>query len=328
MKALLRVAAFVALGIAPATAQANGRFPAAFQLVEDQADPAHLLVQVTYGLMSTRDAGGSWGWTCEKAIGYLGEVDPPIAIAEGGVAFAALFDGITRSSADGCDWGFVGGGPAGRYAVDVSTHKGDLRDVVVLTSDGIDNNVFDTRLFRSSDAGATFEQVNQELPPALVAVTVDIAPSNPSRIYITGLVALGDGVYEGALGRSDDGGATFELVSIDGSANDSAPYLAAVDPLDPDVLYVRLAGQAAVLLRSADAGASFETIFEGEGSLLGFALSPDGESIVLGGDAIPLQRGPAEGGAFEKVSEVLPLCLTWTTSGIYACGRETAERCV
>lgn len=322
-------AAGVAIGLsgvllAAAPARANGRFPAAFQLVEAQSDPGHVLVQVTYGFMSTRDGGTTWGWTCEKAVGYLGDVDPPIAIAEGGVSFAALFDGLSRSTGDGCDWHWVEDGAEGRYAVDVSTRKGDERDVIFLTSDGLGSNVFDTRLFRSSDAGATFAQVSEALPENLVALTVDIAPSDPTRVYISALNALGDGVYEGVFGRSDDGGATFELIPMEGSANDSAPYLAAVDPVDPDILYVRLAGSTGTLLRSDDAGDTFETIFEMEGSLLGFALSPDGQKIVIGGDTIPLQRGSSTG-PFEKVGEVLPKCLTWTDQGIYACGSETSE---
>ncbi len=318
------LAAVVASWMLCGAAQANGRFPAAFQLVEDQSDPEHLLVQVTYGFMSSRDGGGSWGWTCEKSVGYLGDIDPPIAIAEGGIAFAALFDGLARSSPDGCDWQWVGGGADGRYAVDVSTRAGDPRDVVLLTSDGLGSDAFDTRVFRSNDAGSSFVQASGALPQNFVALTIDIAPTDPSRVYITGLYALGGGVYEGVFGRSDDGGVTFELTPMEGSANDSAPYLAAVDRLDEDVLYIRLAGSAGTLLRSGDAGATFDVIFQGNGALLGFALSPDGQKIVVGGDAIPLQRGTATG-AFEKVSEVLPKCLTWTEKGIYACGSETSE---
>jgi hypothetical protein len=318
------LAATVAALLVSGSAHANGRFPAASQLVEAQDDPDHVFVQVTYGFMSTRDGGTTWGWTCEKAVGYVGDVDPPIAIAEGGVSFAALFDGLARSSPDGCDWQWTPGGPDGRYAVDVSTKKGDLRDVILLTSDGLGSNDFDTRVFRSSDAGATFTQTSGDLPSNFVALTVDIAPTEAARVYITGLYAQGEGVYEGVFGRSDDGGATFELTPMEGSANDSAPYLAAVDPTDADVLYVRLAGGTGTLLRSGDAGATFDTIFEMEGSLLGFALSPDGQKIALGGDTIPLHRGSSTGD-FTQVSAVLPKCLTWTDRGLYACGSETSE---
>ena len=320
------VVAAVALAAAlvPATAEANGRFPAAFQLVQAPGDPDHLLVQVTYGLMSTRDRGASWGWTCERAIGFVGDVDPPSAIAEGSIQLAALFDGLVRATPDGCDWTFV---PAieGRFAIDVSVGKSDPRDVVVLTSDGLGADRFESIVFRSDDAAATFVRASDPMREDFIAETIDVAPSDAQRVYVTGFFARGSGVYEGAFGRSDDGGTTFDFTAIEGSDNASGPFLAAVHPTEADVLWVRLGGQAGRLLRSADGGATFETIFQGEGSLQGFALSPDGATILIGGEGDPLQRGPSEGGGFEVVSAVRPKCLAWLETGVYACGSEQVE---
>jgi len=96
-----------AIALAPSVAAANGRFPAATQLVESPVDDDHLVVQATFGLVVSRDAGASWGWVCERATGYVGELDPPVAVSATGATFAGLFDGLSTSS-DDCDWGFVG----------------------------------------------------------------------------------------------------------------------------------------------------------------------------------------------------------------------------
>jgi hypothetical protein len=292
--------------------------------VQAPEDPDHLLVQVTYGLMSSRDRGASWGWTCERAVGFVGDIDPPIAIAAGSVQLAALFDGLAVSSPDGCDWAVA---PAleGRFAIDVSVTKSDPRDVVVLTSDGLGADRFESIVWRSADAAATFERASEPLREDFIAETIDVAPGDRDRVYVTGFFARGEGVYDGAFGRSDDGGRTFSFSEVEGSDNASGPFLAAVHPTDPDVLWVRLGGQAGKLLRSVDGGATFETIFEGVGSLQGFALSPDGSTILVGGEGDPLQRGPSEGGAFEAVSDVRPKCLAWLETGVYACGSEQVE---
>lgn len=320
----LAAAAALIVAATPAIALANGRFPAAFQLVQAPDDPDHLLVQVTYGFMSTRDRGVTWGWTCEKAIGFVGDIDPPIAITEGHVQLAALFDGLVRSSPDGCSWELVPTDTP-RYAIDVSVSRSDPRDVVYLTSEGLGSDRFDTRVFRSGDAAATFTQVSDPVRDDFIAETIDVAPTDPDRIYVSGFFALGDGVYQGAFGRSDDGGATFTFDAIDGSDNGSGPFLAAVHPADADVLWVRLGGQGGRLLRSEDGGATFETIFEAEGTLQGFALSPDGATILVGGELDPVQRGPSDGGGFVPVSTVQPKCLTWLETGVYACGSEQLE---
>src|SRR5690606_2773772 len=159
----------------------------------------------------------------------------------------------------------------------------DANDVVVLTSDGLGADRFESIVWRSDDAGATFARASDPMREDFIAETIDVAPSDPSRVYVTGFFARGSGLYDGAVGRSDDGGRTFAFEAIDGSDNASGPFLAAVHPDDADVLWVRLGGQGGRLLRSADGGASFEEIFQGTGSLQGFALSPDGATILVGG---------------------------------------------
>jgi hypothetical protein len=42
------------------SAQANGRFPSAGHVEVDPADPAHIVLRATYGLVVTRDGGSRW----------------------------------------------------------------------------------------------------------------------------------------------------------------------------------------------------------------------------------------------------------------------------
>ena len=56
--------------LAPELAHANGAFPSVSQLVSDPADGDHLVLRTTFGLLVTRDRGGTWDWLCEAGAGY------------------------------------------------------------------------------------------------------------------------------------------------------------------------------------------------------------------------------------------------------------------
>jgi hypothetical protein len=84
--------------------------------------------------------------------------------------------------------------------------------------------------------------------------------------------------------RSSDRGQTWERFDVPLSNDKRLPYIAAIDPSDADRLYVRLDGDPDDdLLVSEDGAQSFNQVFGSHGSLLGFALAPDG-ATVPGGD--------------------------------------------
>jgi photosystem II stability/assembly factor-like uncharacterized protein len=101
-------------------------------------------------------------------------------------------------------------------------------------------------LFKSTDGGVTWTRLTGHgLPTKPVGkVAVAIAPSNPDRVYA--LIETGDGIPwngkptdSGELWRSDDGGASWQLVSYDRNAMGRAHYYSrmAVAPDDPDEAY-------------------------------------------------------------------------------------------
>ncbi len=304
-------------------ALANGRFPDAQQLVVDPSDDAHIAVQTTYGFIITRNAGASWVWSCEQAASYSGILDPPIAIVEAGVLLAAVFDGLSVTSPDGCDYSFVGGELADRFFVDVSTLKQDPSKAIALSSDGLGMNQFDTRVWKTEDGAASFTQLGAALPASYLAFTLDAAPDDEDLVYLSGFDVISSTVYQGALAVSTDAGASWTLKPIPGSGNDAGPYIAAIDPNDHDTVYVRLASLEGQLLVTHDAGDTWETIFQGEGALLGFALSPDGGQVRVGGDVDGIWASPTSDFQFEQVNTVGVRCLTWAREDLlYACARE------
>lgn len=315
-----------ALILGPAgEAAANGRYPAAGLIVVDPSDPDRLIVRATYGVLFTQDHGQEWRWACEQAIGFGGYEDPMFGIAADGRILAGLFVGLTSSTDAGCGWVKAGGALEARYAVDLSVEKGDPARAVVVTSNGIDVGVFDTRVWETTDSGAGWAQAGADLPSDFLALTIDPAPSDPARLYLSGRYGAPD--YPGVLQRSPDRGLTWERVDIPGSNDKSLPYLSAIDPMDPDRVYVRLDNAEAAmpgdtLLVTDTAGDMWTVIFPGQGDLLGFALSPDGSQVAVGGPDDGLWLAPTSTFQFDQVSQVGVKCLTWTERGLYACADE------
>lgn len=322
----LSVPALAALLLAaPPPARANGRYPAAGQIVVNPLNPDHLVVRATYGILSTQDAGAGWGWICESAVGFGGIEDPMMGVTADGTILAGIFKGLSVSRDSGCSWGFVGGGLTERFVTDLSVEKVDPSRAVLIVSNGVGPSEFLTQLFESLDNGLTWSQAGVDLTSSFLGLTVDVAPSDTTRVYVSGRYGPTE-QYAGAMQRSSDRGASWTSLPVPGSDDTHLPYLSAVDPKDPDLLYVRLDGDPVdTLLVSKDAGETWETVFESTGNLFGFALSPDGSTVWIGGSKDGLWRAPTSTLAFEKVAELNVRCLTATDTALYACGDEFTD---
>ncbi|MGK4005370.1 hypothetical protein WMF31_22265 [Sorangium sp. So ce1036] len=314
-------AALIATAALAAPASANGRFPAAGLIAAHPGDPSRLLVRATYGVLTSRDGGASWHWICEPVVGFGGNEDPMLAFLADGTIVAGVFQGLSASRNGGCDWAFAGGDLADRYVVDLSADREDPSRAVLVVSSGLGAGRFLTQLWETADNAGAWTQAGGDLPEDFLALTVDAAPSDRDRVYVSG--RFGAPMYAGALQRTSDRGATWERLDIPGSDDRHLPYIGAIDPADPDTLYVRLDGDPTdAVLVSRDGGESFTTVFESQGDLLGFALSPDGDAVIVGGGADGIWRAPTSSLEFEKISDVGARCLTWTPAGIFACGEE------
>ncbi len=295
---------------------ANGRFPNATQLVASPADPKHFLLRTTYGVIQTFDNGGTWAWSCERAVGYSGAFDPAFAISGTGAVLAGLSDGLARSGDRGCEWARQPS-LAGKYVIDLAVDPRNAMRVVGVTA-GERASVIE-----SIDGGATWLTVS-ELDADVRAETLDATASDGQRLYVSG--ALSGDPNNGVLLRSDDGGRTFKrhLIELRGGA---APFIAAVDPTNADVVYLRINvsdrpdGGVGTdhLVVTTDGGGSFRNAATATGQMLGVALSPDGSKIAYGGPRDGLLVASTSDFALRRVGSHSARCLAWRSEGMYVC---------
>ena len=76
---------------------------------------------------------------------------------------------------------------------------------------------------------------------------------------------------------------------------------------------------------SDDGAATWTDVYTGMADLLGFALSPDGSRIAVGGPNDGIQLANATDFAFQKTSSLATRCLTWSAQGLYACANQFAD---
>lgn len=325
-----------ALGAAAKPARANGRFPLAQQLVVDDDDPSRLTLAATFGLLTSADRGRNWYYTCERAFAFEAiEGDALLARLPDGTLFSGIARSLNASTDCGCTWAARAAAEDTDGVVDVTASDDG---VVALLRSVETPSTF--RLERSPDGVQAFTLLT-ELPSDIgIALTVDVAPSNASRVYVSALSTSGSGL----LLVSDDGGASFDSHSIADTGIARQPYIAAVHPENADVVFVRTdAWEEAddgfdegndALLYSDDAGVSFIELIRRGGKLFGFALSPDHGALVVGyGDPVQaarytvtedlgIYRASTADFAFELVTPASVSCLRWTASGVYACFEE------
>jgi hypothetical protein len=333
--------------LASGQASANGRFPRAQRLLEDPQDPRRLILGATYGLLVTADRGASWRHVCEAAYGERElSVDALTALSVEGALLAGIYSGVSRAERDACDFrrtlGRNNREAVPDFALSVSVPGRVLAIMVAIPEDTEPYG----QLYRSDDDARTWQQLGQRLPGVMrTPLTIDVAPSDADRIYLSGLGADDAGV----LLRSTDGGGSFESLPIptDGASSEY-PYIVAIDADDPDRLYVRTdfwqydpetssATARDALLYSDDAGATFSELARVNGKLFGFTFSPDGSELLLGygdpleaggnrltdPDALGIYRAPKGSSAFEKRYTGSVGCLSWTERGIYVCTHES-----
>ena len=334
-----------ALAVSTAAA-ANGRFPRAERLLEAPGNPQQLTLAATFGLLLTQDGGASWRHVCEASFADTDlQTDPVIALSSDGVLLAGIYASVARASSDACDFQKTLG-HSNREAVPDFTLAASVPGRVLAAQVSLlEGGTSENQLYWSDNDAKSWAKLGSTLPSSIRTVaTIDVAPSDAERVYVSGLNADGAGV----LLRSDDGGQTFEALPIPTDAeHDEVPYIAAVDPENADSIYVRtdqwafdpveqVANANDALLYSDDGGRHFAELLRKPGKLFGFTFSPDGTELLLGyGDPVEagggrltdasslgIYRAPKGSDAFEKRYAGSVGCLTWTEQGLYVCTLE------
>jgi len=294
---------------------ANGRYPAANEIVFDPVDPTHLILSTTFGLLESHDSGATFSWRCDPELGVQGEEDTMVAITAGHATVATTIKGIIRST-DGCSFA-VAPEFAGKYLSDLALVRAAPHQVVAFATT-VSAGQFNAQVVQSVDDGQSWQSIGATLPSGVLPYTIDVAPSDPSRMYLSARVE-NDGAYGSVLLRSDDGGQAFKTFDIPETTGIGETFIAAVHPSMPDVVYLRVYDPSGTALwMTVDGGQTFQKTFTGADQLLGFAVSPDGSQIAFGGPGDGLWVGASDGTGLERRSDLRPNCLGWRSDGLYA----------
>ena len=330
MKRFLCTLAVAIVLACPSAARANGRFPATNSLVVAPRDSSFLVLRATYGVLVSKDSGKHWDWVCEQSLGFSGIEDPPIALTEKPAIVGALFAGVTVSHDQGCSFSISKGEVDKRVMNDVVVAKSRPREVLAIASsyasrDDAGKNRYQSNLFMSPDEGSTFRVVGKGIDPTVLIETVEIAESDPKRVYLSGTRDKATGP-EGVVLTSTDAGETFIEHAIPLLAQERAPFIGAVDPKNPDRIYVRTGGAPELprsrLLVSDDGAKTFREAWASDGPMAGLAISPDGERVYAGSGKDGLWVAPKGTLVFEKRSSVYVQCLAVTEDRVLACSNE------
>ena len=136
----------------------------------------------------------------------------------------------------------------------------------------------ETGLYKSTDAGKTWEKKTKGLPKgAMDRIGVSVAQSKPNIVYV-----ITEAVDEGSLFRSEDWGESFHMVHDNPRINFRPFYYSdvRVDPSNPEVLFSLSGG----LFKSTDGGKTFDRIAQGvHGDHQSMWIDPEDSEHVLSG---------------------------------------------
>ena len=307
----------LALLLASSVAAAHGNPPAGGLVVIDPTDPSTIWLRTNFGIITSDNAGVDWKWLCSEAIGYdANNLNPAVALFANGSAAVGLPSGLSVS-ADRCDYAI---------APTLSGHSViDLMGGVALSSEPIAADTFDVRLFATTNGGTSWAPQGVSPPSDFVALSLSVSPVDSQRVFLAGRGGTIN-AYQPVIMASSNGGASWSRHPLPiGKTN--VAYASVPDPNDADIVYVAgmNATESFVILRSIDAGLSWQELIDFNNVAGSFALSPDGSQIAVGGPVAGLHVAPTATGAFNKVNDLVVRCLNWTAAGLYACVEPFAD---
>jgi len=289
----------VSCALASQTAHAHD-FPTAFKVLFQAGRPERTVVALRPGLALTESGGTSWDFLCGAASGLAGNDTYAALLTTEGHLLIAAFIGLYRDDGMGCGFSLLGndtGLPAGKVVSLTLREDGSIRALTSLP--GIDNG-----LYVSHDQGLHWTAHGA---PLMAAMPKHLAttPSDPHRLYVTGLKA--NGAASTLWVSHDDGNAWTE------KAMSLGPF------------FVQRAPEGTplhdALIVSHDAGDTYAPVLEVL-ELAAMAHSPDGETLWVGSHAGGLYRAE-RGGTPQRIHETLQVgCLQYHDDVLWVCSRD------
>lgn len=311
-------------------AWAHDGYPDTTSVALRPGHPEQLFVGASFGAVITHDGGANWHWVCPQALGY-GSWNPEHYLWQpDGTLLAATGSALIRSRDGGCTWAphaFFTPPDNPRIALWpkslASLPAQPSRLWVTTGRPGLENG-----LFRSDDGGETF-RITPLRSGTDVYPSVKVAPSNPSRLYVSASTPQGP-----RLLRSDDEGLSWRLFSapFPDALSSAKPYdltVLRVSAQDPDRLWTRInAASRTYVLESRDGGQSFRSVVRAsqdaedglDEDLIGAEVSEDGDTLWV---ATPTRFFRVRTG--EETATLLSLptgnaCVEREDSVLFVCG--------
>jgi photosystem II stability/assembly factor-like uncharacterized protein len=243
------------------------------------------------GVYRSTDAGRSWYHVGLPEAGQIGRIavhptDPDTAwVAALGHAFGPNRErGVYRTRDGGRSWENVLWVSDEAGAVDLALDPSNPRIVYATTWQAV-RKPWDmisggpgSGLFRSLDGGDTWVELTEGLPEGIKGrMAVAVSPARPGRVW-----TLVEHAEEPGLYRSDDGGASFRLVSSDANLTQRPWYYMHVyaDPQDAETVWVL----NVLMWRSTDGGKSFVPVRTPHGDNHDLWIDPDDPRIMVQGN--------------------------------------------
>jgi photosystem II stability/assembly factor-like uncharacterized protein len=236
------------------TTHADGAFPAPFRLFVPSGSPADTTVTTNFGLITSRDGGQSWAWTCEHGASDLGTLYQQALSGGTGRILGLAGGSLIFTDDDGCTWSAATGFPAADVFDDSFIDPSDPLHVLAIAHHGT-GTAATFELLASTSGGTAFGAAPLfAAQPGLRIDGVEIARSNPDRIYLTTSPWTASDTQPPRILRSDDGGKTFTSLDASPLASGGTLGIAGVDPQNADRIFLRLSDANERLLISSDAG--------------------------------------------------------------------------
>ena len=262
--------------LAPAVARANGAFPDSFQVLLPEEAPDRIYLGTNFGVLVSDDGGARWSLSCEEAVGTGGMLyqlgwTP-------GQLFAATLSGVSVSGDGACNWSQIGTRDFAAPS-DVFVDRAGRRVFALARPLSGDGGLGPMSIWVSAGAADAFARA-YTAPDGAFLTSVESAQSDPTRLYAAELQF--DPAGHPYLLRSDDSGATWQRFDLKPVAGEDAVAIAAVDPADPDRVFLRLGtayGKDALLI-SEDGGATVRNVKALAFPMTAFLLRPGGELLI------------------------------------------------
>lgn len=259
------------------------------------------------GMYRSTDSGATWSHIGLPDAGQIGAVEvhptnPDLVYAAAlGNAFKKNSErGVYRSRDAGASWEKVLFTSDSVGAVDLELHptnpdivyagmwRGERKPWTIIS--GMETSGQEDGIWRSTDAGDTWEYVELDLPSGLIGkIDFAVSAAAPDRVYaLVETLEPEEGLY-----RSDDAGVTWRFVTGQAGLMDRPFYYTNVDadPSDADRVFV----SATRFWRSSDGGRSFARASTAHGDNHDLWIDPNDPAVWVqandGGAAITRDDG-------------------------------------